>query len=96
METGELDKILGEMIVAHPGVSDLFFVVGRPLQVESFGVLCAVGEGDVLDAEQTEGIAKLIIGTDTRLRDDLLRRGSSLKSQVADTSLQKFLDQTCE
>ena len=39
MRQPELDVILSAMLDTHPGISDLVFSVGRPLQVESYGEL---------------------------------------------------------
>ena len=39
MRLPDLDKILSAMLHTHPGISDLNFSAGHPLQVESFGEL---------------------------------------------------------
>ena len=61
------------------GVSDLFFVVGRSPQVENFGKLVPV-EGTEFSAgftpQQTEGLARSIVGEQQRLLDDLRNTGS--------------------
>jgi len=67
------------MLQSYPGVSDLNITVGKPLQVETFGVLSPVSldsHMDVLTAYQTEQIALALIGGDRRLTEMLLREGS--------------------
>ena len=39
MKQTELNTILGAMLDAHTGISDLVFSVGQPMQVEAFGEL---------------------------------------------------------
>jgi len=79
MRRTEFDSILTAMLETHPGISDLIFSVGRPLQVESFGALKPL---DIqppirsLTAYQTEAIALAIIGDDRRLTRELLMMGS--------------------
>ncbi len=79
MKRPELDALLLSMLEVAPGISDLNFTVGRPPQVEAFGVL---KEADVpprvkkLTAYQTERIALNIIGGERRLLSDLAVRGS--------------------
>ena len=67
------------MLGIGDGVSDLFFVVGRPPQVENFGKLIPV-EGTPFSAgftpQQTEGLARSIVGEQQRLLDDLRNNGS--------------------
>jgi len=75
----ELDAILKSMIGAYEGISDLVFAVGRPLQVESQGVLKTVRTQHniaVLTPTQIERIALNVIRDDRRLIGDLLRSGS--------------------
>ncbi len=67
------------MLSAGDGVSDLFFVVDRPPQVEVFGELSAVEGGvfpGLLKPEHTEAIAFALIGDNPRLIDDLNATGS--------------------
>ena len=79
MKRPELDALLLSMLEVAPGISDMNFTVGRPPQVEAFGVL---KEADVpprvkkLTAYQTERIALNIIGGERRLLTDLAVRGS--------------------
>jgi twitching motility protein PilT len=79
MHRSDFDRILTAMMEAHPGVSDLLFTVGRPLQVESYGELKAVDihpEIQRLTPIQTEILALNIIGEDRRLIKELIMMGS--------------------
>ena len=76
MEKTEFDLMLSQTIISHPGVSDLIFVTGKPQQVEAFGILKTVGGDELLTPARTAEIAQIIIGGDSRLLDDLARRGS--------------------
>lgn len=67
------------MLGMGEGVSDLFFMVGRPPQVENFGKLTAVDGtkfSPAFTAQQTEGLAHSLVGTSQRLLDDLRNSGS--------------------
>jgi len=74
-----IDDLLRTMLGAGEGVSDLFFVAGRPPQVENFGKLVPV-EGTQFSAsftpQQTEGLAHALVGDQQRLLDDLRNSGS--------------------
>jgi twitching motility protein PilT len=80
MRQPELDTILGAMLDTHPGISDLVFSVGRPLQVESFGELkeAHISQPQVrkLTRYQTEQIALNIIGNQRHLLRDLVAKGA--------------------
>jgi len=79
MKRAELDAILTSMLEVSPGISDINFTVGRPPQVEAFGVLKIA---DVpphvhrLTPFQTERIALNLIGGEKRLFRELAVRGS--------------------
>ncbi len=79
MKRPELDALLLSMLEVAPGISDINFTVGRPPQVEAFGVL---KEAEVpprvkaLTPFQTERIALNIIDGERRLLVDLAVRGS--------------------
>ncbi len=79
MKRAELDALLLGMQGAATGISDINFSVGRPPQVEAFGVL---READVpphvksLTPFQTERIALNLIGGERRLLRDLAETGS--------------------
>jgi twitching motility protein PilT len=74
-----IDDLLRTMLAVGEGVSDLFFVVGRPPQVENHGKLSPV-EGTQFTAgftpQQTEGLAHALVGEQQRLLDDLRNTGS--------------------
>ena len=79
MRNPELDSLLGSMLDTHPGISDLMFSVGRPLQVETYGVLKEATIHPAikrLTPFQTEQIALNIIGNQRHLLRDLLQRGA--------------------
>ncbi len=79
MKRAELDALLMAMLDSGPGISDINFTVGRPPQVESYGVLKGVnvvGGVQKLSSYQTERIALNILGQDKRLLRDLASRGS--------------------
>ncbi len=88
MRNPELDSILGSMLDTHPGISDLMFSVGRPLQVESYGVLKEAPihpQISKLTSFQTEQIALNIVGNQRHLLRDLLQRGAcDCSYQLAD------------
>ena len=74
-----IDDLLRTMLAVGEGVSDLFFMVGRPPQVENFGKLMPV-EGTryspAFTAQDTEGLARALVGNGQRLLDDLRNTGS--------------------
>ena len=74
----ELDTILKTMLDSHTGISDLLFCVGRPLQVEVFGVLKDVPMNNLarLTSYHTEQIALALVGDDRRLIRELMMMGS--------------------
>src|SRR5215204_3514994 len=79
MKRAELDAILLAMLETAPGISDINFSVGRPPQVEAFGVLRTASVNSAVDRlspYQTERIALNIIGSDRRLARELATRGS--------------------
>ena len=79
MRLPDLDKILSAMLHTHPGISDLNFSVGHPLQVESFGELKPAlidPPIDILTPYQTEQIALALMQGDRRLMYDYLSGGS--------------------
>lgn len=79
MRKFELDSILKSMIDSYESISDLVFAVGRPLQVESQGVLKPVRTQHNIQAltpTQIERIALNLMGDDRRLLRDLLTSGS--------------------
>lgn len=79
MRRAELDAVLTSMLEVAPGISDINFTVGRPPQVEAFGVLKTA---DVpphiakLTPFQTERVALNIINGEKRLLRELATKGS--------------------
>ena len=79
MRKPELDSLLASMLETHSDISDLFFTVGRPFQVETFGELKPASVPPPVKALtrfQTEAIALNIIGSDRRLLQELVTRGT--------------------
>ncbi len=79
MKQSEIDYWITAMLKSYDNVSDLNLTVGKPLQVESAGVLMPVEvEPPVraLTPFQTEVFALNLIGNDKRLLADLLHTGS--------------------
>ncbi len=79
MKKQDIDRILTGMLDSYENVSDLNFTVGKPLQVESSGVLKPVDMGPQfrqLTAYQTELFALNLINNDARLLQMLLTHGS--------------------
>jgi len=79
MKQAELDYVLTTMLERHGNVSDLNITVGRPLQVESSGVLMEISISppiDKLTSYQTEMIALNLINSDRRLTEILVKEGS--------------------
>jgi twitching motility protein PilT len=79
MKKQEVDHILTRMLDSHSNVSDLNLTVGKPLQVESSGVLVPVDvnpEIKELTPFQTEVFALNLINQDRRLTENLCETGS--------------------
>ena len=79
MSRQEIDHIIARMLDSHKSVSDLNFTVGKPLQVESSGVLLPVKmepEFGNLTPFQTETFALTLINQNYRLTEMLLSNGS--------------------
>ncbi len=79
MRRQHLDTVLTAMLGSFENISDLLFSAGRPLQVETDGVLREVVTRPglkKLTAFQTERIALNIIGDNRRLLRDLHTRGA--------------------
>ena len=79
MQKAHFDHLLNTILDSHEGTADLFFIVGRPFQVEAFGKLKPV-EVDPpvknLTPFQVERIVNRLIGHDARLVKDLIETGS--------------------
>ncbi|HEX3855889.1 MAG TPA: PilT/PilU family type 4a pilus ATPase [Verrucomicrobiae bacterium] len=79
MNKEELDKLLAAMIEFADGISDLLFVAGRPMQVETQGELKPFVHElaeSALTSERIEGMANIIINNNPRLLQDLKEHGS--------------------
>ncbi|MFC1815175.1 type IV pilus twitching motility protein PilT [Thermodesulfobacteriota bacterium] len=79
MKKQEIDHILTKMLDSHNNVSDLNLTVGKPLQVESSGLLVGVDlEPPIkeLTPFQTEMFALNLVNKDHRLSEILLNEGS--------------------
>ncbi|VAW41191.1 Twitching motility protein PilT [hydrothermal vent metagenome] len=79
MKQLEINYWISAMLEKHERVSDLNVTVGKPLQVESDGVLVPVAVQPPireLTPFQTEVFALNLIGANRRLLDDLLHKGS--------------------
>ena len=79
MKKQEVDYWIESMLAKHERVSDLNITVGKPLQVESDGILIPVDVDppvEKLTPFQTEVFALNIIGANQRLLRDLITRGS--------------------
>ena len=79
MNKEELDRLLDAMAQYADGISDLIFVVGRPLQVETQGELKPFvyeQSEPVLTAARIEAMAMAILDNNQRLLQDLKEHGS--------------------
>ena len=79
MNKTELDQLLEAMVQAGDEVSDLLFVAGRPLQVETRGELKPFVHEKIepaLTSERIEALAGVIMGNNARLLQDLREHGS--------------------
>ena len=78
MRKQEMDHIITKMLDSHSNVSDLNISVGKPLQVESDGVLCPVElepRFNELTPFQAETFALNLLDGDRRLTERLLHEG---------------------
>src|SRR5437016_1688457 len=79
MNNDQLDTLLEAMIKSAEGISDLLFVAGRPMQIEAQGNLepFIFNQGEsILTSQTIENMAKVIIGNNERLLNDLKEHGS--------------------
>ncbi|MGO8764233.1 MAG: type IV pilus twitching motility protein PilT [Limisphaerales bacterium] len=79
MNKDELDSLLETMVGFTDGISDLVFIAGRPMQIESQGELIPFVRGPsepLLTSEQIEALANVILGNNQRLLADLKEHGS--------------------
>jgi twitching motility protein PilT len=79
MNENTLDAILRSVLESHEGVSDLFFLAGKPLQVEAHGELQSYPDdsmGSVLRPEQVAEFACALFGQREHLREDYEKLGA--------------------
>ena len=79
MLKAHFDHLLNVILDSHEGIADLFFVVGRPFQVEAHGKLKPVQVDPpipVLTPFHVERIVNVLVGHDARLVHDLIHTGS--------------------
>ncbi len=79
MKSSEIDYWISTMLETYGNVSDLNITVGKPLQVETSGVMTPVEVEPPIKALspfQTEVFALNLIGGNKRLLNDLVRNGS--------------------
>lgn len=75
----DVDSLLASMIESFDGVSDLFFVVGRPPQVEAYGKLKAYPDNSpeaYLQPNKVEQLAHYLMSGTERLHRDLANLGA--------------------
>ncbi|MGV3533915.1 MAG: type IV pilus twitching motility protein PilT [Chthoniobacteraceae bacterium] len=74
------DQLLRSMLAVSNGISDLLFIVGKPVQAETMGqlqdMLFAPFSG-VLLPEQTKQVAELLMAGNHRLHEDLEKFGGA-------------------
>jgi twitching motility protein PilT len=72
-------EFIGALLDSTPGISDIVLSPGRPPQVERYGSLMEVPVGDVhrLRPQDTEQIARDLIGSNGRLTQTLLDQGAA-------------------
>jgi twitching motility protein PilT len=73
----EFNRLLSLMVESHKDISDLLFVPGKLPQVEVHGQLETPGLGEpILNGPRIEGFARVIIGGNAKLQEDLERTGA--------------------
>ena len=75
----DVDSLLSSMIESFEGVSDLFFVVGKPPQVEVYGKLKPYPDDSlagVLTPNKVEDLAVFLMGDIERLKRDFMTLGA--------------------
>jgi twitching motility protein PilT len=73
------ESLLTTILERHKDVSDIFFVVGKPLQIEAHGELQSYpddSEGSILNPLQVEEIALKLMNGMERLKHDLQETGA--------------------
>jgi twitching motility protein PilT len=75
----DVDSLLSSMIESYDGVSDLFFVVGKPPQIETYGKLKPYPDDSAaatLTANKVEEVATFLMNGTERLQRDFLTQGA--------------------
>src|SRR6185312_7825315 len=74
----ELNELLRKLITSAEGISDLFFVVGKPPQAEIYGRLVTppACTEPVLTPDRVQSLALALIAGNERLTSDLAKSGS--------------------
>lgn len=74
----ELNELLKRLITSAEGISDLFFVAGKPPQAEIYGRLAMPSDcpEPVLTSERVQNLAHALIAGNERLISDLAKSGS--------------------
>ena len=75
----DVDSLLSSMIESFEGVSDLFFVVGKPPQVEAYGKLKPYPDDSpaaILSPNKVEDLAVYLMNGIERLQRDFLSLGA--------------------
>src|SRR6202453_946451 len=75
----DVDSLLSSMIEAYDGVSDLFFVVGKPPQIEAYGKLKPYPDDSpaaILTPNKVEDLAVYLMNGIERLQRDFLNMGA--------------------
>jgi twitching motility protein PilT len=75
----DVDSLLSSMIESHDGVSDLFFVVGKPPQIETYGKLKPYPDDSpaaILTPNKVEELGTYLMGGVDRLHRDFLSQGA--------------------
>jgi twitching motility protein PilT len=75
----DVDSLLSSMIESYEGVSDLFFVVGKPPQIEAYGKLKPYPDDSpaaVLTPNKVEDLAVFLMSGTERLQRDFTTQGA--------------------
>jgi len=75
----DVDSLLSSMIESYEGVSDLFFVVGKPPQIEAYGKLKPYPDDSaaaILTPNKVEDLSVFLMNGTERLQRDFLSQGA--------------------
>jgi twitching motility protein PilT len=89
MPDEQFDSLLLSILKQYEGISDLFFIVGKPLQVEAHGELQAFpdeSEASILTAAKVEQYADYLMSGIPRLKEDFINFGACDCSYKIDTA----------